>query len=193
MEIAELYVRPRSVSIAFPTNDGLTIVVQIWPMDRLDEVRANVEQAFHDSLDEVPALGARVRAARREERFFGMISRRNAFRKPYGPGWALAGDAGYYRDPITAQGMRDAFRDADLLAEALLDGRPAALERYERRRNEESAAMYETTIQRASFASPPPEMAALLAALQGNQEQIDRFTGIDAGSVSAADFFASVG
>jgi 2-polyprenyl-6-methoxyphenol hydroxylase-like FAD-dependent oxidoreductase len=43
----------------------------------------------------------------------------NWFRTPYGPGWALVGDAGYNRDFITAQGMQDAFRDAERCASAL--------------------------------------------------------------------------
>jgi flavin-dependent dehydrogenase len=191
MDAAEVYVRPRSVTVAFPTNDGLTIIVQIWPLDQVDSVRSNVEEAFYRSLDSLTALAGRVRAGRREERFFGMISRRNSFRKPFGPGWALAGDAGYYRDPITAQGMRDAFRDADLLSEALIDGTAGALEQYEQRRNQDSAAMYALTIERASFAPPPSDAIALLAALQGNQEQTDRWTGIDAGSVSPAEFYSA--
>ncbi len=37
-------------------------------------------------------------------------------RRPWGPGWALVGDAGYFKDPITAHGMSDALRDAELLA-----------------------------------------------------------------------------
>ena len=191
MPMAELYARPRCVSIAFPTNDGLTVVVNIWPLERLDEVRANLEEAFHRSLDELPNLGARVREARREERFFGMVARRNFFRKPYGAGWALAGDAGYHRDPITAQGMRDAFRDADLLSEALIDGSAEALERFEQRRNEESAAMYRMTMERASFAPPPTQAMALMAAIVGNQEQTDRFLGVDAGSVRVEEFFSA--
>jgi 2-polyprenyl-6-methoxyphenol hydroxylase-like FAD-dependent oxidoreductase len=190
MPMAELYARPRCTSIAFPTNDGLTVVVNIWPLERLDEVRTNVEEAFHRSLDELPTLGARVREGRREERFFGMIARRNFFRKAYGPGWALAGDAGYHRDPITAQGMRDAFRDADLLAGALIDGSMEALERFARRRDEESAGMYRLTMERASYAPPPAELMALLAALQDNQEQTDRFLGLDAGSVRVEEFFS---
>ena len=43
----------------------------------------------------------------------------NYFRKPYGPGWVLIGDAGYCKDPITAQGISDAFRDAEACAAAL--------------------------------------------------------------------------
>ena len=67
-----------------------------------------------------PQFAERVRGATREERFSGG-SVPNFFRKPYGPGWALVGDAGYTKDPITAQGISDAFRDAELCAAALDD------------------------------------------------------------------------
>jgi flavin-dependent dehydrogenase len=69
-------------------------------------------------LEMAPAPAARLRAATREERFVGTAVP-NYFRRPYGPGWALVGDAGYNRDLITAQGMHDAFRDAELCATAL--------------------------------------------------------------------------
>jgi flavin-dependent dehydrogenase len=49
------------------------------------------------------------------------------FRKCYGPGWALVGDAGYFKDPITAHGMTDALRDAELLARGVVHGTDRAL------------------------------------------------------------------
>jgi flavin-dependent dehydrogenase len=51
-------------------------------------------------------------------------------RRPHGPGWALVGDAGYFKDPLTAHGITDALRDAELLAGAALDGSPAAFAGY---------------------------------------------------------------
>jgi 2-polyprenyl-6-methoxyphenol hydroxylase-like FAD-dependent oxidoreductase len=65
-----------------------------------------------------PPFADRIRAATREDRFVGTVVP-NYFRKPFGPGWALVGDAGYVKDPITAQGTADAFRDAELCATAL--------------------------------------------------------------------------
>ena len=56
-----------------------------------------------------------VRNGKRSERFYGTADLPFFFRKPYGPGWALVGDAGYHKDPITAQGISDAFRDAELV------------------------------------------------------------------------------
>ena len=85
-----------------------------------------------------------------------------------GPGWALLGDAGYHKDPITAQGMTDALLHAELLATAVLEGmsgrRPldAALLDYGRRRDEEAQPMHALTADLARLAPPPPTMMALL-------------------------------
>ena len=57
--------------------------------------------------------------AQREERFHAASDLAGYFRKPYGPGWALVGDAGYHLHPITAQGITDAFLDAERLTDAL--------------------------------------------------------------------------
>jgi flavin-dependent dehydrogenase len=79
------------------------------------------------------------------------------FRVPYGPGWGLVGDAGYYKDPITGTGMSDAFRDAELLAEALAEGfsgiRPMeeALAGYQRRRDEQAMPWYRLTTRVATL------------------------------------------
>lgn len=100
------------------------------------------------------------------------------------------------RKPITAQGISDAFRDAELLVEAIDEGWSGrrvledALADYERRRNEASLPMYELTCQLAMLKPPPPEMQRLFAALRENQEQTNRFFGTVAGTVPIAEFFA---
>ena len=120
----------------------------------------------------------------------------NLFRKPHGPDWALAGDAGYHKDPVTAQGISDAFRDAELVAEAVdagLSGRrpvEEAMAEYEQRRNEAALPVYEFTCQLATLEPPPPEMQQLFAALRGNQADTDRFLGLIAGTTPVPDFFA---
>jgi 2-polyprenyl-6-methoxyphenol hydroxylase-like FAD-dependent oxidoreductase len=105
------------------------------------------------------------------------------------------GDAGYHKDPITAQGITDAFRDAELIAEATDAGlsgkRPLeeALADYEQQRNEAALPMYDFTQQLATL-EPPPEMQQLFAALRQNQEQTNRFFGAVTGTVPILDFFA---
>ncbi|HKS28600.1 MAG TPA: NAD(P)/FAD-dependent oxidoreductase [Pyrinomonadaceae bacterium] len=193
---AELYIRENLVIIAFPTNDAQSLIVALWPNSEFQKVRADVEGSYMRALDVAPEFAERVRRGRRTERFYGTADVPNFFRKPYGAGWALVGDAGYHKDPITAQGITDSFRDAELLAEAIDEGfsgrRPLeeALADYERRRNETAMPLYEFTCQRATLATPPPEMLQLIAALEGNQEQIDRFIGIDAGTVPVTEFFS---
>jgi 2-polyprenyl-6-methoxyphenol hydroxylase-like FAD-dependent oxidoreductase len=173
------------------------MVTVVWPKSEFDRVRSNVEGEFMRALDEkVPALAARLRAGRREERFAGTGFLPNHFRKPYGEGWALVGDAGYVKDPVTAQGITNGFSHAELLAEALdegLSGRRVlteALSDYERRRNAEVLPMFEHTCRLASLAPPPPEMLSLFEALKDDREESGRFLGTVVGTVSIPEFFS---
>lgn len=190
----ELYARPGRFFIAAPTNDALTFVAQQAPIGEADRYRGRTAEGFAESLAQVPHLAERVAAAERAERFRYARIEDSFFRHPHGPGWALVGDAGYHKDPITAQGMLDAFRDAELLAEAIdsgLDGSMVdALEGYRLARDAAALPMYELTCGLADLdAPPPPEMLELLAALQGQPEHIARFLGVNAGSVAVADFY----
>jgi 2-polyprenyl-6-methoxyphenol hydroxylase-like FAD-dependent oxidoreductase len=196
LEHVELYVRPNRIIIAFPTNDGDTCILVGWTNAEFHEYRANIEGNYLATLELAPDLGERVRNGQRASRFMGTADLPNFFRHPVGPGWALVGDAGLHRDPITAQGIVDAFRDAELLSSALGDAWNGsrslddALADYHRRRDEAAIPIYDLTCQLATLAPPPPEMLALLGALPGNQPQTDRFVGVIAGTVSPADFFA---
>ena len=69
-----------------------------------------------------------------------------------GPGWALVGDAGYFKDPLTAHGITDALRDAELLARAVVTGTDGALAAYEAARDDLSLGLFEVTDRLASFA-----------------------------------------
>jgi flavin-dependent dehydrogenase len=158
--------------------------------------RQDIQGNFLRTLDVAPGFGDRVRQGKREERFTGTVDLRNFFRKPYGPGWALVGDAGYHKDPCTGQGITDAFRDAELVVDAVdagLAGRQPlddSLAAYEKRRNEAARPMYEATCQRATLAAPPPEIQALFVALRSNQAEIDRMVGVEAGTVPFMEFYS---
>jgi 2-polyprenyl-6-methoxyphenol hydroxylase-like FAD-dependent oxidoreductase len=100
---------------------------------------ADVDEAFEVLAGSLPTLAARIAGRLRAARARGAIALPNLVRTAAGPGWALVGDAAYHRDPVTGHGMSDAFRDADLLAEALDDvlrggDEAAAMAAYERRR-----------------------------------------------------------
>jgi flavin-dependent dehydrogenase len=185
--------RDRGIA-ALPTNDGLTLVLTGCPFDQARAFRADVETNYMAAIDLAPEFAGRVRAAARESRVLaGGVP--NFFRAPAGPGWALVGDAGYTKDPITAQGISDAFtgaeRCASALDEAFDSGRPygEAMGDYQRWRDEHALPIYEFTTQLATLEPPPPEMQQLFAAIAGNQAAMDAFVSVFAGTLSPAEFF----
>ena len=191
----ETWVRPERGFAAWPTNDDLTVAIVGWPFAEFEANKRDIEGNYLKTFELASDFADRVRAARREARFVG-TSVRNYFRRPYGPGWALVGDAGYHKDPILALGISDAFRDAELLAQAVdagLSGRaPLArtLADYERRRNELSAHGFQSTIGFARLQPPPPDMQQLFAALRDNPRERDRLFGTFAGTVPPDEYFA---
>jgi 2-polyprenyl-6-methoxyphenol hydroxylase-like FAD-dependent oxidoreductase len=191
----ETYVRHERGWAAAPTNEGLTLVVAGWPVREQEANRADVEGEWWRMFEMAPDWLERMRGATRETRFSG-TSVVNYFRKPFGPGWALVGDAGYNKDFITAQGITDAFRDAELCARALdasLSGRipfDTAMAEYQATRDQQVLAMYEFTCELATLEPPPPELQQLLAAMAGNQAAMDGFARVNAGVTSPAAFFA---
>jgi flavin-dependent dehydrogenase len=193
----ELYVRDHYAFGGAPTNAGLHLVMVNWPAGDFPRVRTDVEGHVWQALEGSPDFAARVRGGRREEKWYGTAGIPGYFRKPYGHGWALVGDAGYNRDPITAQGISDAFIDAESLTEALslaLSGSGTFEERlaaHETARNERVRPMYEFTTQLAALEPPPPEMQALFGALRGNQDATNAFLSAITGAIPLTDFMSN--
>ena len=191
----EDYVRPDRGFAAWPTHDDLTLVIGGWPYAEFEANKRDIEGNFRKMLEMAPAFAERVHGATRQARFVGAAVP-NYFRTPYGPGWALVGDAGYNKDFITAQGMHDAFRDAELCAtaldEAFSGARPfdAAMGAYQATRDRQVLPMYELTTQLATLEPSPPDLQQLLAAAHGNQEAMDGFARVIAGVTSPAEFFS---
>jgi 2-polyprenyl-6-methoxyphenol hydroxylase-like FAD-dependent oxidoreductase len=192
----EFYTRPGRTIVAFPTNDQQAAIFVEWRNDEFHTFRADLEKNFVGTLAEIaPDLARRVNAGKREDRFMGTAELPNFFRKPYGPGWALVGDAGCHKDPITAQGITDAFRDSELLAQSIDAGLSGsqpleeALADYELRRNEALMPLYEFICDRATLAPFPMEFQQVLAALRGNQDGINRFFGVIQNTIPFKEFF----
>jgi flavin-dependent dehydrogenase len=180
---------------AIPTHDGLTCVVQGTPQADFGTTKKDVEATYLKGFEFEPEFAKRINSATRESGFMGAGDLAGYFRKPYGPGWALVGDAGYHKHPITAFGITDAFRDAEAVAEALDDAfserRPFddAMADYQRARDEEAMPIYGFTCDFAKLEPPPPEMQQLIGAMQGNQEAQDGFVSVMAGTLPAPEFF----
>jgi 2-polyprenyl-6-methoxyphenol hydroxylase-like FAD-dependent oxidoreductase len=123
----QIHALDRRVAGAWPTNDGLVVTFVAWPAEDWQQFRQDPDRSILDTLDQTGELGARIRGAQRVGPVRATNDLPNRFVRPYGPGWTLVGDAGLVMDPITGQGIADAFRDAELLTEAV--GAPAAAER----------------------------------------------------------------
>jgi flavin-dependent dehydrogenase len=191
----EVYIRENRAFAAWPTNDDLTVVIGGWPMAEFEANRTDIEGNYLKMLELAPAFADRVRGATRRERYVGTAVP-NYFRRPYGPGWTLVGDAGYNRDFITGQGIHDAFRDAQLCVTALDEAwrgvRPydEAMAAYQSARDAQVLPMYHLTTDLATLQPPPPDLARLLAAMAGNQAAMDGFAKVNAGVLSPAEFFS---
>jgi flavin-dependent dehydrogenase len=187
---------PRRVAISFPTNDGLTVAYVALSRGDFEEVRSDLGRFMTDTLSMVADFRQPFDDARRVGPIVGMRDIPNFFRQAHGDGWALVGDAGYHKDPIIAQGVSDAFRSAEWLADAVHAGfsgiRPLneALANYQRVRDEQFAPMYEMSCNLANLELPPPETMALYQALRTNTIERNRFFGTLGAAVSAAKFYA---
>jgi 2-polyprenyl-6-methoxyphenol hydroxylase-like FAD-dependent oxidoreductase len=192
----ELFVRDHCAFGGAPTNDGLHLVMVNWPAREFPEVRADLENRVWRALELSSGFAARVRQGRREEKWYGTAGVPNYFRKPFGGGWVLVGDASYSKDPMTAQGISDAFIEAQMLAEALdagLSGRgplDELLAAHELARNERVRPMYEFTNELAALEPPPPHLQTLFGALRGNQEATNAFLSAITGAIPLADFMS---
>jgi flavin-dependent dehydrogenase len=191
----KLYSRPYRSVVTFPTHDDLTVVSVNWVIDDYRAVRRDIASHYFAAVSQIaPELAERLRTATREERWIGTTTP-GYFRRPYGPGWALVGDAGYLKDPCTARGITDAFEHAELLAGAIHDGltrrRPfeVALAAYERRRNDAVMPMYEFTDATAGLQPPTPQSQALFASFLEDRALFERFLGVFAGTVPVQAFF----
>jgi 2-polyprenyl-6-methoxyphenol hydroxylase-like FAD-dependent oxidoreductase len=190
----ELYQRPGRAVAAFPTNDDLTMVYVAAPRAEFDTFRADIEGNYLKTLDRCGDLGDRVRAGVRAERLRTTPDLPNLFRDAHGPGWALVGDAGVVMDPITAQGIGNALRDAERLAAAVAAGLDssrqldASLADYQRRRDAAVGPMYDFTADLAAFNPPRPADQQLLASLHGRPAEINRFLGVFAGITPITEY-----
>ena len=195
-EDIEQYVMHLKGAAYFPTNDGLTLVATAWPTKRFHEIREDIEGNVMGVHRQVPALAERLDGANREEKWYGTAGVPNCFRKPSGPGWALVGDAGYEKDPITAQGIADSFFDAENLSDAIDAGfsgkrdLTAALAEYEVSRNQRVTPMYHFTCELATLEPPPPEMQQLFGALRSNEDGTNQFFSAITGATPLPEFMS---
>ncbi|MEX5635160.1 NAD(P)/FAD-dependent oxidoreductase [Parafrankia sp. FMc2] len=182
----------------WPTNDDLTMLAIICTRRQLKEFRQNTEERFRAVLDDVePEMGRQLREqGTRVEPLRPMRYPDNYYRRASGAGWALVGDAGYHKDPLTGWGMTDAFLHAEMLAERIHEGlsgeRPMqdALAAYNTQRDEESHGVYDFTTTLAELTTLPPFFEATMRAMSTSQEWTNKMLGLIAGGVPDYEIFS---
>lgn len=149
------------------------IAIEFQPED-FDAFRTDARANFLDRVRRLPGLEARLKDAVIEaDRVVGTRGVENFLRKPYGQGWALAGDAAYLKDPSTGSGVGDALAGSLLLAPALQDwfeGAPwdETMAAYHRRRDEAVLPYYRATLAHTQMKDPGPQTAGWMRAVAGN-------------------------
>ncbi|MET7760266.1 NAD(P)/FAD-dependent oxidoreductase [Streptomyces sp. NPDC005389] len=182
----------------WPTNGDVNMVAIIGAKRHLKEFRQDVEANFQAVIDDVsPEMGEQLRdQGRRVEDFRPMRYPDNYYRRAYGPGWALVGDAGYHKDPYTGWGITDSFLHGELLAERIHEGlagqRPMeeALAEYNKLRDEESAGVYDFTTTLGELTELPPFFKATMSAMSKSQEWTDKMLGLIGGIVPDYEIYA---
>jgi 2-polyprenyl-6-methoxyphenol hydroxylase-like FAD-dependent oxidoreductase len=155
--------RPGVSTGVIPTNGPATCVFASMPAARFrGDIAMDVSRGYLQVVEECSAeLSAALRHAERIGSLHGFPGEPGYFRRSWGPGWALVGDAGYFKDPLTAHGITDALRDAELLARAVARGSESALRAYEDARDDLATVAFEATDAIASFNWTMTELRAL--------------------------------
>ncbi|MEU0786340.1 NAD(P)/FAD-dependent oxidoreductase [Streptomyces sp. NPDC006173] len=190
----ELYERTGRWIGVLPTNDDLTLLMAYFPQEDFGHVRKAVEPAYLDAFrTTAPELYERMQSGERVEQLYGTGHQDNYFRKAYGPGWVLVGDAVNHKDSITARGITEAFVQAQTLTDAIGQNlhedtalKPA-LRRYENSLGDEALNHYQGALNVAEL--KPEGRTDMLRKLVGHQQHIDRYFSTLSGACSIDDFY----
>ena len=195
VDIKHLYITVHQGAgvFAFPSSDDSVLIASNLMYSEFLRARRCKEDAFYDRLNKTaPHIAAQASSGERIDRFYSGCTR-SFVRRSHGPGWALVGDAGMKKDPVTAQGIATAFATAEMLALAVHCGfcrgnLDKELAEYERARNAWLMPYYHFTLQLASFTKPDKEKAILNRALITDEQGRAQLFGAVSLTYSPVDF-----
>ncbi len=167
------YYRPGVSAGAIPTNGGATCIFASVPQSRFHEtLRRGADAGYRHVLRACGSdLAAVVDRSEQVEKYRAFAGEVGFFRQSFGPGWALVGDAGYFKDPLTAHGITDALIDAELLAQAAAAGTETAFAGYQSARDKLAVEHFEVTDAIASFEWDLPKVQQLHRALSDEMKK----------------------
>lgn len=106
-----------TLGMYFPTDQDGGLALFMPPKEDISRFRKDPDAMWERKLALNPALKARLDGTEKEGALRSTADTAAFFRVSSGPGWALVGDAGHFKDPVVAQGIRDALRFGRLLGE----------------------------------------------------------------------------
>lgn len=190
----ELYFHGADFFYVFPTDDGLHVVGGEFSHAEHPHLIGSGVGGFLAALRSSPPLRARLDAARMAEGPYTLYRIESYLRETVGPSWALIGDASFFKDPCTGQGMYDAFRSAELLAEIIVSerraGRPEDVGRYARLRDDEFGSWYRFTCRAARGLPVSAERRQVLRAIASDPGLTAAYLGIQNHMTDPERFFA---
>ncbi len=170
----EMYFGSDRIGFCFPMRADEHCLILEAQLEDFEEIRHAPLTWFQETFSTLPAMAGRIREAVMEGKLLGIRGVENFFRKPYGPGWALTGDAAYVKDPCTGFGIGDALLQAFMLAKALgaaLDGDSwePTMATYQEKRDAGMRSLYELTVAATAAGDEPYEQLTGLRAVLLNQ------------------------
>jgi flavin-dependent dehydrogenase len=186
----EWFFRPNACAGIIPTNDEMVCVFTASTPARVGSGGRHVLESVLTQAS--PETAARVRAGTAPTGVRTFTGHPGFMRRAWGPGWALVGDAGYWKDPLTAHGLTDALRDAELLARAIVASASGevserdALAGYQATRDQLSLPLFRTTDLIAAQRWTDAEIGGLLFQLSAAMaDEVDALVALDAVAVDA--------
>lgn len=175
------FFKPGASAGVVPTNDGQHCVFVCIPEAEIaSKIQHNIADGYRAALAQnSETLNREIKSARPTGRITGFVGAPGHMRTSHGRGWALVGDAGYFKDPLTAHGITDALRDAEILARAVLLGNERALALYQEERDALSYKLFAITDRIASFQWDMAEIRSLHMELQAAMKsEVDHMAAI---------------
>jgi 2-polyprenyl-6-methoxyphenol hydroxylase-like FAD-dependent oxidoreductase len=196
----QIFVGGGQAVLAYPTHDERHLVLIGWPHARFAEVKQDIDRHFLAAVAQsAPSIRDYLTDDARAERITGSGDLALYIRESSGPGWVLAGDAAVAKDPVTAQGIGDAFAQAQSLADCLpaaLAAGPQAVDAataaHVAARDRDGDAAFETTLAFA-MGGNSSALLPLLRSVENRPDLISMFFGIYAGQVTLKEFVVAAG
>jgi 2-polyprenyl-6-methoxyphenol hydroxylase-like FAD-dependent oxidoreductase len=159
----------KEMRYVFRCDSGLVALVYVGSTEEVSAWGADYRSKLKEVLLRSPVTGPLAEGKEPVGKVIGLLKSRFFYRKPIGPGFALVGDAGHFKDFVTGQGMADAFLDAERLSDAILDGRPEAFERYWRERDVATLPLHFDALQQGHIDYNDPFMRWVIAGVAKNE------------------------